>query len=82
MELGKKYKIKILSPEHSKQVQNYAFSIGFKWWRNNDIAHTDRKYLYFKNHSIFFGSEEETFIKQESEEIFFPLSIHIQYEVY
>lgn len=74
MKLDKKYKIRILSPEHSEYVQKYAFSVGFSWLdKKFEIKHIHKPYLYFEGREIMFGDNELTFIEETNEEIFIPL---------
>lgn len=43
-------KIKILSPEHSKQVQEAVFAVGGKWVYGNEVVrYVEEDYLFIDN---------------------------------
>lgn len=65
-------KIRIYSEEHSKQIQDYLYSLGADWIFKVEEAkymHTDKPYLYMENNIITFGTDENYFNTKDGLEI-------------
>lgn len=73
-------KIKVESEEHSKFIQELAFSIGMYWYtcHEGNLENMEAQYLYFDDRGISWSSDDDsgndTFFKDCTEkQIFLPL---------
>lgn len=68
-------KIKILSPEHSKQVQEAVFAVGGRWngGMGTNVGYEDSPYIYISSHITMTRSiDDYLFDSHEYKEITFP----------
>lgn len=70
------YKFRVNSPEHSKEIQNALFDLGYDWRMGGDktYRHVYDEFLFcddvhtYRNKSISFCSTEEFFVNNENTE--------------
>lgn len=61
----KDMKFRVENEEHSKQIQEYLFSIGYNWEYDNyknQVKFTDRSWIAVSNYGSLFSSEYDDFI--------------------
>ena len=75
-------KIKIKSPEHSRQVQEMLFRMGYRWHVNGKkISYQDASILYaYFNQDIRYSNDEVRFDTHENKEIWYQENP--TYEIY
>ncbi len=76
-------KFKVSSPEHSKEIQEALFEMGYKWnghHKQSLLEYTNYSYIYTDEEGIIlYGSWEPTFVQDLSEE--YTLEIIKSYKI-
>ena len=79
----KNMKFKVKSPEHSKEIQEALFEMGYKWsghHKQSLLEYTNYSYIYTDDEGIILhGSWEPTFVQDLSEE--YTLEIIKSYKI-
>lgn len=79
----KNMKFKVSSPEHSKEIQEALFEMGYKWnghHKQSLLEYTNYSYIYTDEEGIIlYGSWEPTFVQDLSEE--YTLEIIKSYKI-
>ncbi len=64
----KAMKFRVESPEHSRQIQERLFEMGYSWSSGKKVAHIDKKYLYTNGSTIELGNMDCVFINKNQTE--------------
>ena len=66
----KAYKVKLVTEDQSRRVQEHAFNLGYTWhFSNKSVSHLNKNYLYFEDDgNILFDDGDDLFFKRLSNE--------------
>jgi hypothetical protein len=62
----KAMKFRVKDPEHSKQIQEKLFEMGYKWWCGQTVKEQDAKFLYAKKDGNLGYGIDMYYFKQDS----------------
>lgn len=65
-----KFKIRVNSPEHSKEIQELCFANGITWLLSKDaVSYKLMPFLYIKENEITYGQNKKGFYESENKEV-------------